>query len=168
VPGSPRELRQFKTMENRDPATATPQHIEEPPPVIGAAKVNYGTPSLLNQQPVTLPAPVDSPARSIPQGEPPELSVEAHPPVATHRVVPNVPALLKGVFWKSAEVDVTVSVDASGRVVNAEAVAKPGVHPLLVDAAVQAARRWQFQPAQFNGHPVSANAVLRFNFDASR
>jgi len=168
VPGSPRELRQFKPMENRDPATATPQHIEEPPPVIGAAKVNYGTPSLLNQQPVTLPAPVDSPARSIPQGEPPELSVEAHPPVATHRVVPNVPALLKGVFWKSAEVDVTVSVDASGRVVNAEAVAKPGVHPLLVDAAVQAARRWQFQPAQFNGHPVSANAVLRFNFDASR
>ena len=168
VPGSPRELRQFKPMENRDPATATPQHIEEPPPVIGAAKVNYGTPSLLNQQPVTLPAPVDSPARSIPQGEPPELSVEAHPPVATHRVVPNVPALLKGVFWKSAEVDVTVSVDASGRVVNAEAVAKPGLHPLLVDAAVQAARRWQFQPAQFNGHPVSANAVLRFNFDASR
>ncbi len=61
-----------------------------------------------------------------------------------------------------------MSVDAAGNVVKAEAVAKPGLHPLLRDAAVDAARRWKFKPAQFDGHAVPANMVLQFNFAASR
>ena len=71
-------------------------------------------------------------------------------------------------LWKLTTVDVNVSVDASGNVVKAEAVAKPGLHPLFRDAAVQAARRWKFQPAQFNGHAVPANMVLQFNFAPTR
>ena len=39
---------------------------------------------------------------------------------------------------------------------------------MLRDAAVQAARRWKFQPAQFNGHAVPANIVLQFNFAPTR
>ena len=61
-----------------------------------------------------------------------------------------------------------MSVDAAGNVVKAEAAAKPGLHPLLRDAAVDAARRWKFKPAQFDGHSVPANMVLQFNFAASR
>jgi TonB family protein len=53
-------------------------------------------------------------------------------------------------------------------VAKAEAVVKPDQHPVLREAAVDAARRWKFQPAQFNGHPVPAEIVLQFNFDASR
>jgi hypothetical protein len=34
----------------------------------------------------------------------------------------------------------------------------------LRDAAVQAALQWKFQPAQYDGHPLPANIVLRFNF----
>ena len=67
-------------------------------------------------------------------------------------------------MWKLTTVDVNVSVDASGSVVKAEVAPKPGLHPHLRDAAVQAALRWKFQPAQFNGHPVPANIVLQFNF----
>ncbi|MCX6627241.1 MAG: TonB family protein, partial [Candidatus Solibacter sp.] len=103
-----------------------------------------------------------------PQAEPPLLSAEARPPVATRQLLPAVPALLRGKLWNATAVDVNVSVDASGNVVKAEALAKPGLHPLLRDAAVQAAQRWKFQPAQFNGHPVPANIVLQFNFAASR
>jgi outer membrane biosynthesis protein TonB len=38
----------------------------------------------------------------------------------------------------------------------------------LRDAAVQAAQRWKFQPAQFAGHAVPASIVVQFNFAASR
>jgi TonB family protein len=71
-------------------------------------------------------------------------------------------------IWKATAVDVNVAVDATGKVVKAEAVPKPGLHPLLRDAAVQAALRWKFQPAQFGGHAVPANIVLQFNFAANR
>jgi TonB family protein len=72
------------------------------------------------------------------------------------------------VLWKLTTVDVNVSVDASGNVVKAEAAPRQGLHPLLRDAAVQAARRWKFQPARFNGHAVPANIVLQFNFAPTR
>jgi TonB family protein len=71
-------------------------------------------------------------------------------------------------IWKATSVDVNVAVDVTGKVVKAEASAKPGLHPLLRDAAVQAALRWKFQPAQFDGHPVPANIVLQFNFAPNR
>jgi TonB family protein len=71
-------------------------------------------------------------------------------------------------IWKATAVDVNVTVDASGNVVKAEAAAKPGLHQLLRDAAIQAALRWKFQPAQFDGHAVPATIVLQFNFAANR
>ena len=179
-PAIPTEYRQFQ--ETRQPATATSPRIDEPPPVSGAAPVNSGTPSLLNQPavspnppPVSIhqvavssAAPVDVPARGTPQGQASLSTSGAQPPVATHQVIPTVPTLLRAVTWKLTAVDVNVFVDASGRVVKAEAAAKPGLHPLLIDAAVQAALQWKFQPAQFNGHPVPANIVLQFNFARSR
>ena len=180
-PAIPTEYRQFQ--ETRQPAvTATSPRIDEPPQVGGAAPVNSGTLSLLNQPavspnpppvstkqvPVSLPAPVDVPAQGTPQEQASLSTSGAQPPVATHQVVPPVPTLLRAVTWKLMAVDVNVSVDASGRVVKAEAAAKPGLHPLLRDAAVQAALQWKFQPAQFNGHAVPANIVLQFNFARSR
>jgi protein TonB len=178
-PAIPTEYRQFK--ETRQAATATSPRIDEPPPVSGAVPVNSGTPSLLNQPAVSpnppavsinqvpvSPVPVDVPARGTAQGQASLAASGAQPPVATHQVVPPVPTLLRAVTWKLMAVDVNVSVDASGRVVKAEAAAKPGLHPLLRDAAVQAALQWKFQPAQFNGHAVPANIILQFNFAKSR
>jgi hypothetical protein len=178
-PVIPTEHRQFQ--ETRQSATAASPRIDEPPPVSGAAPVNSGTPSLLNQPAVSpnppavstnqapvSPAPFDVPAQGTAQGQASLSTSGAQPPVATHQVVPAVPTLLRTVTWKLTAVDVSVSVDASGRVVKAEAVAKPGLHPLLIDAAVQAALQWKFQPAQFNGHAVPANIVLQFNFAKTR
>ncbi|MCX6627242.1 MAG: hypothetical protein NTW28_06395, partial [Candidatus Solibacter sp.] len=57
-----RELRDFKPVEKRDTAPATPLRIEEPPPVVGAAPAQSGTLPVLSQAPVSLPAPVGPPA----------------------------------------------------------------------------------------------------------
>ena len=174
APISVRELRQFKPVENQRPATAASQPIAEPPSVAGTPAVSSATPSLLTQtpglsrSPVGAPAPIDSTAPNSPQADAPASASQAHPPVATRQILPSLPPLLRGVFWKATMVEVNVSVDATGNVVKAEAVAKPGLHPLLRDAAVDAARRWKFKPAQFDGHAVPANMVLQFNFAASR
>jgi protein TonB len=86
----------------------------------------------------------------------------------THRMIPALPSALRGAIWKATVVDVDVSVDTAGNVVKAEAVSKSSLNPLLRDAAVQAARRWKFQPAQFDGHAVPANIVVQFSFAGSR
>jgi protein TonB len=140
---------------------------------------------VLNQTPVSVPAPANTQATTpantqattpantqltqIPQSESSlsSLAAEAHPPVAKLQVMPALPALLRGKLWDPTVVEVKISVDASGSVVNAVATAKPGVSPLLRDEAAKAARRWKFQPAEFNGHPVPAEIVVQFKFAAS-
>jgi periplasmic protein TonB len=169
VPAPAAELRQFKPVESPQPSTAAPPRLDEPPPVAGAAPVNGVTLPLLTRPAVTLAAPVEVPAaKKNPSGETPASETAAHPPVPTHQTVPALPTSLRGAIWKATVVDVTVSVDATGNVVKAEAAAKVGLNPLLRDAAVQAARRWKFQPAQFDGHAVPANIVVQFNFAGSR
>jgi TonB family protein len=127
--------------------------------------------SVPNQPSASVPAPVEVQGKEVPVRQmqsDPVLAAEARPPVAIHRVVPVVPILLRGQLWNTTVVDVRMSVDASGSVVKAEAVPKPGLHPALRDEAVKAARWWKFQPASFNGHPVPAEIDVRFNFAASR
>ena len=122
--------------------------------------------------PVEAPAAQKNPSEETPQKNPsaetPTIATAAHPPVPTHQTIPALPTSLRGAIWKATVVDVNVSVDATGNVVKAEAVQKAGLNPLLRDAAVQAARRWKFQPAQFDGHAVPANIVVQFNFAGSR
>jgi protein TonB len=185
-PAATRELKQFKPLDSPNPAADEPRRLDEPPPVGSTRPVNAGTPSLLNQPalspiappvsqtqtqaqaPVSSQPPAELPAQRNPPVQAARSSSEALPPLPTHQVIPPLPPLLRGVLWKLTTVDVSVAVDASGNVTKAEAVAKPGLHPLLRDAAVQAARRWKFQPAQFNGHAVPANMVLQFNFAPTR
>jgi periplasmic protein TonB len=169
VPAPAAELRQFKPVENPQSATVTPPRIDEPPAVAGAASVSGETLPLLSRPVVTMAAPVEAPAtQKNPSEETPTIATAAHPPVPTHQTVPALPTALRGAIWKATVVDVNVSVDATGNVVKAEAVAKAALNPLLRDAAVQAARRWKFQPAQFDGHAVPANIVVQFNFAGSR
>lgn len=178
VPAPAAELRPFKPVENPQPAAVTPPRIDEPPQAVGAASVNGETLPLLTRPVVTMAAPVEAPAaqknpseetpQKNPSAETPTIATAAHPPVPTHQTVPALPTSLRGAIWKATVVDVNVSVDATGNVVKAEAVQKAGLNPLLRDAAVQAARRWKFQPAQFDGHAVPANIVVQFNFAGSR
>jgi len=64
-------------------------------------------------------------------------------------------------FNASGPVEVQIVISETGRVVNARAVSG---HPLLRDAAVEAARKWVFKPTTMNGVPVETQLVLTFVF----
>jgi TonB family protein len=58
-------------------------------------------------------------------------------------------------------VQVNVTIDENGNVTAAEAVSG---HPLLRDAAIEAARQWQFKPTSLGGEAVKVQGLLTFNF----
>jgi TonB family protein len=61
----------------------------------------------------------------------------------------------------SGEVVVMVKVDECGKVVAAKAVSG---HPLLQQAAAQAAYGWRFPPTRLSGEPVKVSGTISFNF----
>jgi protein TonB len=73
---------------------------------------------------------------------------------------PPYPAIAKAAR-ASGTVTVQIVVDESGRVVSASAV---GGHPLLQQAAVQAARQARFSPTLLSGQPVKVSGVITYNF----
>ncbi|HJR06599.1 MAG TPA: TonB family protein [Pyrinomonadaceae bacterium] len=73
---------------------------------------------------------------------------------------PAYPAIAKAAR-ASGTVTVQVTVDESGRVVSARAA---GGHPLLQQAAVQAAYQARFSPTLLSGQPVKVNGVITYNF----
>jgi TonB family protein len=60
-------------------------------------------------------------------------------------------------------VQVTVTVDEKGRVVDAS-VRDCSAPQILCEAAERAARRWTFQPATRYGAPVRASVTVPFRF----
>lgn len=77
------------------------------------------------------------------------------------RVAPEYPRLAR-VAKVSGVVVVEIVVDEDGYVVRARAVSG---HPLLLEAAVDAARQWTFRPAKFGGKrtPVVGTVSLTFH-----
>jgi TonB family protein len=67
------------------------------------------------------------------------------------------------------EVQVEVTIDEHGRVTKASKGATTGPFAyLFVDAALAAARRWQFEPASLGGRPVPSKMTLKFAFVRNR
>ena len=83
---------------------------------------------------------------------------------ATKRVTPEYPALAREARV-SGSVVVEITVDEDGAVISARAVSG---HPLLKDAAVDAARGWMFTPTQLSGVPVKVIGTITFNFTPPR
>jgi TonB family protein len=76
------------------------------------------------------------------------------------RVQPHYPANAKRVM-AAGLVEVRITISKEGRVIGAKAISG---HPLLHDAAVEAARQWVFKPATLNGVRVETMMVLTFEF----
>lgn len=79
---------------------------------------------------------------------------------AINLVKPPYPAAAKAVRASGA-VNVQVTINESGSVVSASAVSG---HPLLRQAAEQAARSTRFAPTLLSGQPVSVTGVIVYNF----
>jgi len=80
---------------------------------------------------------------------------------ATHRVDAVMPPLARAARI-SGSVVVEVLIDEVENVISARAISG---HPLLKDAAVEAARQWQFSPTQLSGAAVRVIGTLTFYFE---
>jgi periplasmic protein TonB len=113
-------------------------------------------------------APPPPPAPPPPAPEPPKPE-----PAKIHKVsggviqgnairkpAPPYPPIAKAARAQGA-VQVQVTISEEGRVIDAVVVSG---HPLLREAALQAARQWVFKPTELSGVPVKVQGVLTFNF----
>lgn len=73
---------------------------------------------------------------------------------------PDYPALAKQIRLEGS-VSVEIIIAPDGRVESARAVSG---HPILVSAALDAARGWHFEPTLLNGSPVRVTGIIVFNF----
>jgi TonB family protein len=83
---------------------------------------------------------------------------------AIKRVTPEYPPLASAARV-SGPVVVEITVDEDGSVISARAVSG---HPLLRDAAINAARGWMFTPTQLSGVPIKVIGTISFNFTLPR
>lgn len=75
---------------------------------------------------------------------------------------PSYPPIARAAH-ASGTVVVQVLIDENGSVVSASAVSG---HPLLINAAVNAARQARFSPTKLSGQPVKVTGVIQYNFVA--
>jgi len=111
------------------------------------------------------PPPPPPPPKPTPEPTPPppkkiNVSGGVLQGSALRKVQPQYPPIAKAARASGA-VQVQVTISEEGRVIDAQVVTG---HPLLRDAALQAARQWVFKPTELSGVPVKVQGVLTFNF----
>jgi hypothetical protein len=62
-------------------------------------------------------------------------------------------------------VEVNVTIDKTGRVIQAEAIPPRNLNHSLSHSAVNASMLWKFGPALRNNQPVSIESILEFVFE---
>ena len=158
IPGLQRPLKPFTLPANR--ASAAPQvDAVEPPPAVSA-----GLSQIRIERPLFFDAPSPPGQPPAPAAPPIRRLATYRPPVATTTVTPIFPFEARRLLSAPKTVEVSVAIDAAGKVVSANATAGENTLQSLVNAAVNAARRWKFQPARSDDRPVASEMVLRFTF----
>jgi len=122
--------------------------------VYGAPKIDEPPPPPPTPSPVVKPAPTPTPAQVI------RLTSVLTQGRVLRRVQPPYPAIAKQAGVQG-QVQVQISISETGDVTD---VILLSGHPLLRDAALQAARQWLFIPTELNGQRVRAIGLLTFNF----
>jgi TonB family protein len=130
--------------------------------------------SALSGEEVSVPALIEEPAPAPPAPAESVSSKAASP--AENQNAPGV--VLQGApifktqpkypqnarrFRASGRVEVRVTISVTGRVIKATAISG---HPMLREAAVEAASRWEFEPTMLNGVRIETEVVLSFDFTA--
>lgn len=116
------------------------------------------------------PPPPPAPVPSKAPADTPNLSAEAPKQIkvsggvlqgsAIKKAQPVYPPVAKAANASGA-VQVQVTIGEDGRVIDTAVL---NGHPLLRDAAQQAARQWEFKPTELAGKPVKVQGILTFNF----
>lgn len=110
--------------------------------------------------PPPTPTPAAKPAATPAQDQVVRLTSVLTQGRALRKVQPPYPVIARQTRVQGA-VQVQIAISETGEVSNATLLSG---HPLLRDAALQAARQWLFIPTELNGRPVRAIGVITFNF----
>lgn len=133
----------------RTASTVTP---ELPKPTEKTEDIKPGSPHATPQ-----PTPVQSEPAS------PAPTVGPVPGKVVHQVLPDVPRKARDTIQGKVKVGVRVRVDPAGRVSGAK-LNPPGPSRYFSGLALNAARRWKFDPAKVDGKNVPSEWILRFEF----
>jgi TonB family protein len=95
-------------------------------------------------------APTSLPAGPVTQGQP------------LNQIMPEVSGKARSTIHGTVRVVVKIRVDKSGAVSSAVPASSPS--RFFGDAAVQAAKQWDFTPAKVSGQPVPSEWLVRFDF----
>jgi TonB family protein len=79
-----------------------------------------------------------------------------------NQVLPEVSAKSRSTIHGTVRVVIKLHVDASGNVTAAEPASSPS--RFFADAALQAAKGWDFAPAKIAGQTVPSEWLVRFDF----
>ncbi len=160
-----------------DPAKVLPKPpIRNPTPVVGAPNLNSSTDGNGVQRgpifgddteappppPTPVPAPKITPTPA-PTPKTPDIvrmTSEMVTGKAVRKTQPPYPAIARAARAQGT-VPVQIIISEEGRVIAASVISG---HPLLRDAAQQAAMQWVFSPTVLNGKSVKVSGVISFNF----
>ncbi len=109
------------------------------------------------------PPPPPPPPKPTPEPTPKQIqkiSSGVLPGLAIKKPAPPYPPIARAARASGA-VLIQVLISEDGRVEDAQVQSG---HPLLRDAALQAAKQWVFRPTTLSGVPVKVQGVLTFNF----
>jgi len=142
-------------------ATQSQAVVPRPSSAVKPASPDWTTAS---PRPAAPAAPEFSP--QTPQAEPrPSLS-GSEPGAVAQQVEPDVTARAMRTISGTVRVVVRVSVDANGKVTDAE-FESAGPSKYFAGKAMDAARRWSFRPAEADGQAVASAWILQFDFRQS-
>lgn len=130
---------------NQEGATSQPDKI----------LVDDGDEPKLERTPTPKPEPT-----ATPKPQPKTISGGVVNGKARNLVQPTYPAAARATR-AAGQVQVSIKIDESGRVVSASAISG---NPLLRSAAVSAAQRSTFNPTLLSGQPVSVTGIIIYNF----
>lgn len=122
------------------------------PPLAPVAEVEKVKGEVKQSPEVTNPQP--SPVQPAP------VVSEVTAAKAIKKVEPSYPSFARS-MGVSGSVTIEITIDEQGKVTKAEAISGPGQ---LRQAGVDAAKRWEFQPATSNGTPIQSTTKITFNF----
>ena len=129
----------------------------------GTGEARTGSAGGGDDEPPPAPKPKPPPPTPTPTpAAPKKVSLGVINGKASNLVTPPYPATARAVRASGA-VNVSVQIDERGNVTSANAVSG---HPLLRQAAEQAARQSKFTPTVLSGQPVAVSGIIVYNFVA--
>ena len=164
--------------ESRHWLPPAPARVSEPsisalaPAAADVAPQLPGVQLPVSASPVTpaIPAPRADATVPVPQNAPTALKARTFiGPQAIHEATPAVPRGVAPRITTDVQVNVEVTIDASGRVTGARIASTKGAAAgLLTIEALKAAQLFRFRPALENGLAVPSTMVLTFRFQATK